>query len=463
MSGVLKKLWERAEAAGYRSMASKNLLVCPACGTRPGEIPKGPVEVIACPSCGVRASAAEWAASSVSNGTASPDSVAPPSGTRITRSGSDGGEVVWNIPASGNSGGLMFFVILWCSITAIVSCGFLMAFLKGDGIKGNMPAWALVLFFGLFWAVGIGMSYAALRSKYARHRISAGAGRVVLRRELFGRSTEKSLDMAGINSVSREVFYQKNYRPVHGIEIKGAGGKLRFGSMLTEDEKAWLVDEMKRVMMRLEQDLLSHAPSPLPRARQAYFSIPLPASRSSVMPMALILIGMGSVFAFVGTRIGQDFAPARPDGSGALDSLDRVFSFATSGFQTIWMLASGIITIVGLIMLFFNFRSRGKETRLEGTDSDISIRTFKYGRILEDRTFPRSSVTDIRCSARLVDRRRHRGRFRRPSPERPRMIFLTACPQRSFHSIFRHGPLQLSQDGPAPAGRAAQYGAPEQL
>lgn len=397
MLSALKQLWEKAEAAGYRSMASRGLLVCPSCGARPGNIPEGELQVIACPSCGVRASVAEWTGSSVASGSVVPDSATPPEGTRITRSEGSSGEIVWNIPASGNSGGFMVFAILWCGITAIVSGGFLMAFLTGKGIEGNMPEWALIPFFGLFWGVGLGMFYAAFRSKYARHRISAGRDSVILRRELFGRSREKSLDATGITGVSREVFYQRNYRPVFGVEIRGTGGKLRFGSMLTEDEKAWLVSDMKRVMLGKQQDQ-GTVPS-LPRVRQAYFSLPLPAPRSSLMPVALVLIGMGIVFAFVGTRIDEDFQkPAGTEGPRWFRLIEQMFHFTAGGFQGIWMLVSAVIALAGILMLVLHLRSQGKETRLEGTDSEISIRTFRYGRILRDRTFPRSSVTDIRCS-----------------------------------------------------------------
>ncbi|RYD19409.1 MAG: hypothetical protein EOP88_19050 [Verrucomicrobiaceae bacterium] len=399
MLDVLKQLLENTQSAGFRSMASRGLLVCPSCGSKPGDLPAGPVEVIACPSCGTRASAAEWTGTPLAGTAADPDPVALPAGSRIIRSGDGSGEVVWHIPASGNSGGLLFFAIFWCAITAIVSGAFLVAFLTGGEIKGEMPEWVLIPFFGIFWAVGLGMFYAGFRSKYARHRITAGPYRVVLLRELFGRSTEKCLAAAGITSVSREVFYQKNYRAVFGVEIKGAGGKLRFGSTLTDDEKTWLVADMKRVMMKERQGPSFTAPTSAPRVRQAYFSVALPKSRSSLMPMAMVLVGMGAVFAVAGTFInGSALKPSESDDRGLARTIEQVFHLATQGFLGIWMLISGIIALVGIVMLVVHLKSQGKETRLEATDSEISIRTFKYGRILQDRTFPRSAVTDIRCS-----------------------------------------------------------------
>ncbi len=78
--------------------------------------------------------------------------------------------------------------------------------------------------------------------------------------------------------------------------------------------------------------------------------------------------------------------------------IEHVFHLATQGFLGIWMLISGLIALAGIVMLVSHVKAKGKETRLEATDSEVSIRTFKYSRILRDRTFPRSSVTDIRCS-----------------------------------------------------------------
>lgn len=399
MLRALIKLWEKAEAAGYRSMASRGLLACPSCGARRSDVPEGPVQLLSCPSCGIRASAAEWTGSSVTNHVAPTDPVVPPSGTRITRSGDNPCEVVWKIPASGKSGGLLFFAIFWCAITAIVSGCFLMAFLTRKEVDGDMPMGTLIPFFGLFWALGLGMSYAAFRSKYARHRISSGPERVVLRRELFGRSTEKALDAAGITGVSCEVFYQKNYRPVFGIEIRGSGGKLRFGSMLTEEEKAWLVADMRRVMMKEEHSPTVIATARIRVARQAYFSIPLPKARSSLLPTAVLLLVIGTLFVFVGTRIPTGHqSPPGAGGSGDTEIFDLVFEFATQGFQGIWMLVSGIIALVGLVMLLVQLKLRGKETRLEGTGSEISIRTYRHGLVIENQTFPRTSVTDLRCS-----------------------------------------------------------------
>ena len=174
---MFRRLVDKATEVGFRA-ALKRGLACPACGARAEGDGMQPSQVIRCAHCGTSASLTEWIVKPGLTVAADPDR--PPAGTKITRDGGPSGEVVWSIPASGRSGGLMFFGIFWCAITGLVSSGFLAAFLQGQ--MKDTPGLArlgMMAFFLLFWAVGIGMLYAALRNKYARHRLVAGADAVI--------------------------------------------------------------------------------------------------------------------------------------------------------------------------------------------------------------------------------------------------------------------------------------------
>ncbi len=59
---------------------------------------------------------------------------------------------------------------------------------------------------------------------------------------------------------------------------------------------------------------------------------------------------------------------------------------------------SGIMATGGLALMIWMIRTRDRETRVEGTESEISIRSYQRGLILQDRSFPRDSVSDIRAS-----------------------------------------------------------------
>ncbi|MBK1814594.1 hypothetical protein JIN84_03145 [Luteolibacter yonseiensis] len=374
-------------------MSAKGLAACPECGAASGDLSG---QVVRCRSCGTTASIAEWTSSTGRNAAAAAyaASPTPPPESKIARDTDASGGVAWQIPASGSSGGLLFFGIAWSAITAVVSGGFLITILSGNKIEGgDIPQWWLIPFFTVFWLVGLGMLYAGFRSKYARHRITAGNGRLTLRRELFGRSSEKSLPLESIRSIEQVQFYQQNYEPVFGIEIRAEKGKLRFGSALTDAEKSWMAADLRRVL--LKQPAKPAESTDAGAGRQSYFSIPLPRSRGQLLPMGITLLSMGPVFAFVWGALSDGFhpVPRNPE-----HWFDQIFNLSTGGFQTALILACGVFSLIGLAMIVIEFRSRGIEKRLEGTELEISFRSYRHGRVVKDRTFPRASVTGIRAS-----------------------------------------------------------------
>lgn len=396
---MFRKLLEKAEAANFKAAAKRGALACPNCGAKPSAVPASTKDAITCGQCGTRASAFEWSAAASPGGhVGNPDQ--PPANTKIARLSDPSGSVVWNIPASGKSGGLFIFGILWCSITAMVSGTFLFGngeFESNDVVPVQLLPILPILFFGIFWAVGLGMLYAGCRNKYAKHRLTADRDTVTLRRELFGKAKDKSLPTESIASIAKVEFYQRNYQPVHGIEIKGSRGKLRFGSVLTEDEKAWLVADLRRVTLG--------APAPQERpaqstgARQSYFSFPLPKTCNNLWPLAILLTLMGVGFIGAGIfLIDQDTGLAEKDAPGFVRAFDFFFKTMSQSFRLIWTLMSGVMAAGGLSLLVWLYKTRDQETRIEGTDSEIAIRTSRHGLVLKERAFPRPSVADIRSS-----------------------------------------------------------------
>jgi hypothetical protein len=393
---MFKMLLNKMESVNFKAAVSKGTLACPKCGAKPSKIPGDISELLTCNSCGTRASANEWAA----GGTSGVLVGAPerrPANTKITREDDAMGATIWDIPASGKSGGLLIFAVLWCAITGLVSGGFLFAFLSGDSPKGNFPDWALIPFFSIFWAVGLGMFYAGFRNKFAKHRLSVEGGMLILRREFFGKTRDRSLPLAGIKTISQVVFYQQNYQPVYGIEIRGDSGKLRFGSVLSAEEKAWLVADMRRVVFgESVADLTSASSNPV---RESFFSITLPNSRKQFLPVALMLFVIGVVFIVVGLRlIDPPRSSSGSDTSAAFDFFEMIFGLMTFGFRGMWLLMSSIVALAGASMIVWLVKSRGQEMRIEGSDSEISLRTYSRGLVLKDRSFPRASVSDIRAS-----------------------------------------------------------------
>ncbi len=389
-------LLNKIESANFKAAVSKGTLACPKCGAKSSKVPDNISEILTCGSCLTRASANEWAASGTS-GVLLGDPARRPVDTKITRENDAMGATIWNIPASGKSGGLLIFAVLWCAITALVSGGFLFAFLSGEPPKGDFPNWVLIPFFSIFWAVGLGMFYAGFRNKFAKHRLSVEGGMLILRREFFGKTRDKSLTLAGIKTVSQVVFYQQNYQSVYGIEIRGAAGKLRFGSILSAEEKAWLVADIRRVVFgESVADLTSTSAN---SGRESFFSVTVPSSRKQFLPVALMLLVIGVVFIIVGVRlIDPPRSSSGTDAPAVFDFFEMVFGLMTFGFRGIWLLMSSIVALAGASMIVWLVKNRGQEMRIEGSDSEISLRTYSRGLVLKDRSFPRASVSDIRAS-----------------------------------------------------------------
>lgn len=385
---MFRKVTDQMEAANFKARAAKGELVCPSCGAKPGHVPAQSREVITCDACGIKASTGEWAAKAPAGGfPGRPDQ--PPADTKITRSTDVPGTTVWQIPASGKFGVLLFFGLFWCTITALVSGGFLFAYISRNPLEGNFPEWAMIPFFGVFWVIGLGALYAAFRNKYASHCIIADAHSVTLVREFFGRTNQKSLPTDGIDSVAQAVFYQQNYEPVYGVEIRSSRGKLRFGSALTAEEKAWLVADIRRVVLGVD---IARA---IPAARQSYFSVTLPHSRKFFISFAAIMAVTGVVGIFV---VSHGVIGAGGSSSEILSGFSMLFHRINKVFQVVCLLMTVLITVAGWGSLIWLIRTRDRETRIEGSESEISIRTYQRELILKDRSFPRDSVSDIRAS-----------------------------------------------------------------
>lgn len=396
---MLEKLIQKAELANMRKSFNKGLMICPSCGNKAARMPTTPDELLQCASCASKSLAREWLPAPGGQRIGHPDQI--PVNTRIQREGTPPGECIWNIPATGKFGFFLFFGLIWTAFTAFMSS----MVLFGSSKSNNTDALALpflLLFFGVFWAVGLGMLYAAIRSKYATHRISVTRDKVTLRRELFGRSKEKSLPTADVTAVAQVEFYQQNDTPIYGVEIRAAKKKLRFGSAFSDEEKAWLAADIKRAVFGEAHSAAHAAPDSLAaRAahRQSAFSFPFPAPARGMLPLGIALIVFGTIFFGVGLFANNGPSHCNPEITHrTADALDWFFRIFSSMFNLVFCLFGFIAASIGFTLARLAWTSRNQETRLEGDDSQISIRTFQQGRLIKERSFPRSSVTDVRTS-----------------------------------------------------------------
>lgn len=153
----------------------------------------------------------------------------------------------WVIPGKRGFNSLYFFAVFWLAITFVVSWSFLF----GKHYAAGWEKIGMVSCFGLFYAVGIGLLYTAFCVSFTKHEIEIEIADGVMRyrRRMFGRNKQLEWPLLSVLSVELREFYQQNYKPVHGIEIRGTQGKIRFGSQLRLEEKQALVAQMAKALM----------------------------------------------------------------------------------------------------------------------------------------------------------------------------------------------------------------------
>lgn len=216
--------------------------VCPKCGLKFS--PFGERELtswsdkIVCPRCSHEVSLVDALSTQREIEANPPGPVPQPAETKIERKQVSDTQLLFYIPATGQWGGLFFFSIFWNAV-AWLAAG---AFVFGRSCERVLPELFTIM---LFPAIGMGLAYAAIRARFAVHLLYLSSDRIRLQRQLFGRSRNYDLATSRVSSVRQVEFYRQNYKPVYGIEIKSAAGKIRFGSMLTDGDKRWLCSEIR--------------------------------------------------------------------------------------------------------------------------------------------------------------------------------------------------------------------------
>lgn len=144
------------------------------------------------------------------------------------------------IPRGGNRSAalfLLFFALFWNALSWTM---FALA-IRDRQLPG-------VLFLSLFVVIG------AVVAGIAVFLLFGEFSRLVDRSELravwsvFKWSRTKTVPVSGITAVTEEVVYTKNYQPVYGVGIKSGRKTLKFGSALTEEERKWVVGELRHFL-----------------------------------------------------------------------------------------------------------------------------------------------------------------------------------------------------------------------
>ena len=133
-------------------------------------------------------------------------------------------------------------------------------FLLGFSLVWNTMAWPIflgalfkgqiagTLFASVFAAIGALMAFFALYAYRGVFMLSLDRQRCHAIWSLLRYNYTKTAFNADITAVVEEVVYSRNYQPVYGIAIKHGASTLKFGSSLTEDERRWLIGEIRHFL-----------------------------------------------------------------------------------------------------------------------------------------------------------------------------------------------------------------------
>ena len=140
---------------------------------------------------------------------------------------------------------------MWLGITIPVGCVFLYAALSGnvewEG-DGPPPTWVIVPFISIFWLVGFGMAYIALKMKFESLMLCLEPNRMSLQRTFFDKKKLSHIRIEEHSRAMLETSYSENDIPVYRIEIEGAARTEKFGTALQREEKRWIVDTINRFL-----------------------------------------------------------------------------------------------------------------------------------------------------------------------------------------------------------------------
>jgi DNA-directed RNA polymerase subunit RPC12/RpoP len=235
MRSIQGFLWEQVRKMGKAH--------CPTCGEQialPEELTAGFDTEVSCGHCGGRLPLKELAGrSGERGGLGQAAQVARPEGTAVREIGLEDGTRAWVVPATGKSGGLVFFG----AVCTAFSLFFVVAMLGGEGLGGGFEVLFGFLILVVFLAVGVGLIVAGRRVAGTEVRVAVGDFGLRMEKRQGGRRKIKALGR--IDRVEMVVLYTANKRPVHGIEIEGEGKRVRFGAGLGVEEKEWLAGELR--------------------------------------------------------------------------------------------------------------------------------------------------------------------------------------------------------------------------
>ena len=154
----------------------------------------------------------------------------------------DGQLMIYIGPGSGKEVRSMgCFAVAWLGIVGTITGVMLLG-----GAAKEAPLLLLIPFAGIFWAVGLGLLYFAVRGRFGKQYLLVEPDRLVNKFELFGREKYKEFVLDVNSRASLVESFRSNNRPVYAVSVSGRDRPAKFGTFLPRKEKDWIVERINR-------------------------------------------------------------------------------------------------------------------------------------------------------------------------------------------------------------------------
>lgn len=300
------------------------------------------------------------------------------------------GEYRWQISGSKRPNFFWFFALFWngiaWSMTALMGYGMFFGTPTQDVKNQPWLLWAMPLFMLPFLAVGIGVLYAALATSFQQMIFVVGLRDITITKNLFGWKRTKSFPKSEICDALLASAYQKNHKPVYGIQLMRRAGKaISLGISRPHQEKRWLLHQLRKALSlecveaAVERDSAAVGSSSMPAYESSFLTVTPRLDGftfTSKSSLGAVLLALGAGFFVIGcvfvVMISREAMPLFP------------FAFV-----------SPVGMVIGLAMFGYGLVSKKTTHHYALLADQASVEIRRSGETVKTRRFMRSDFAKV--------------------------------------------------------------------
>ena len=165
-----------------------------------------------------------------------------PAKTRVVLDRSRPGRIALYIRVRGGKLLLPFAILSLVTLGALTAAGL---------FSGDFP----ILFVVAFWLVGLGLLLLGLLVRFGITGVYVDRQQFIVAKTLFAKGWTRRGRTGEISTIRLSEAYRSNGRPVMAVGIAAGAKTYTFGSFLEDDEKPWLVSELRTFMAEIGHPL----------------------------------------------------------------------------------------------------------------------------------------------------------------------------------------------------------------